>query len=670
MTPNTDQPHSSSLARLRRALSAPTWAILLAIVALGGVLRFYQLGAVPTGLYQDEAYNGLDALDVLAGSHPLYFPANNGREPFYIYLVAAGVAAFGRTPLAVRLPAAMVGTLLIAATFAMGRALRNRRVGLFAATAIAITFWPLALSRIGLRAGSLPLFSALSLASAAWGWRQPTGDLRRLAFIALGGALYGLTFYTYLASRFTPVALFAFLIFWYIAQRSNFPRYRELAAFGLPAVLVGLPLAVDALWQPEILFSRVGDVSILNTGINHGDLWGTLFHNGLAALGMFVLRGDTIARHNLPGRAVFDPVLGLAFVAGLALALAGAWRRQKAPALALIWTATLLLPTVLAEDTPHFLRAVGVLPVIFIFPALALDAAWTKAARPAAGRLRAAAPLLIVMALGASLAWTVGDYFGRYAKSPDTAYLFQSAAAELAQAVDVSLQPGNGGQPVYLDRRFWDDFPSIRFLLPVRPGLALFTEGQILASAPVPLKLVAWPYEDMRPSLQALPAGALIRPEPGPLYRGDLERTPYPLYAVYAAQAQAGCAAAACASPPLAEFGGALQVLSAVTRPAPGGLILELVWRAARPDGASHQVFAQAWAGNQIIAQADGPLGTTLFPSEWWRPGERVAQDHAFTWPVNMTSSGVTIRVGIYDVKTGIRLSRTDSTLDYVEVTP
>ena len=647
----------------------PTWAVLLAIVALGGLLRFYQVGAVPPGLYQDEAYNGLDTLDILAGSHPLYFPANNGREPFFIYLQAAGVAVLGRTPLALRFPAAVVGTLLIAATFALAAALYNARIGLFAAAGVAITFWPVALSHIGLRAGSLPLFSALSLAAAAWGWRAPPGR-RRMGFFALGGALYGLTFYTYLAARFTPLALLGFLILWYIARRPNFPSLRELAAFGLPAILVGLPLALDAIWQPEILFSRVGQVSILSPTINHGDVWGTLFHNLWAALGMFFIRGDTIARHNLPGRPVFDPLLGLAFVAGGGLALAAAWRRQPAALLILVWTATLLLPTILAEDTPHFLRAVGVLPVIFIFPALALDMVWQAAERNA-GRWQAAlARGLCVAALAGSLAWTVRDYFGRYAHSPDTGYLFQAAAADLARSANGYLD--RGGQ-VLLDQRFWDDFTSVRFLLPARPGLALYHEGQALApvAAPpvaAPLELIAWPYEDMRPALQALPAGRLIRPEAGPLYRGDLEQKTYPLYVTYLAEAN--CPAAVCPSRPLADFGGDFQLLSALTQTRPNGMRLELVWRGARPDGAPHQVFAQAWVGDQIIAQADSPLGTTLYPSEWWRPGETVWEARDFAWPNDVDRNGVTFRVGLYDAATGARVGRIDSTLDYAAITP
>ena len=68
-----------------------------------------------------------------------------------------------------------------------------------------------------------------------------------MAFLALGGVLYGLTFYTYLAARFTPVALLGFLILWYIAGRPDFPRLPELAAFSLPAILTGLPWP----WTPS-----------------------------------------------------------------------------------------------------------------------------------------------------------------------------------------------------------------------------------------------------------------------------------------------------------------------------------------------------------------------------------------------------------------------------------
>lgn len=106
--------------------------MLLALVT-GAGLRLWQVGLWPPGLYRDEAYNGLDALGVLQGDHALFFAANNGREPAYIYLTALAVALFGRTVFAVRLAAALAGTLTTLFTFLLARNWFGVRCGLLAA---------------------------------------------------------------------------------------------------------------------------------------------------------------------------------------------------------------------------------------------------------------------------------------------------------------------------------------------------------------------------------------------------------------------------------------------------------------------------------------------------------------------------------------------------------
>ena len=99
------------------------WWPVLALMLIAAALRFYEAGAWPPGFYHDEAYNGLDALRVLAGDRPLYFAANHGREPLFIYLISLSVGWLGRSVYAVRLPAAMIGTLLIPAAYFMAREL-------------------------------------------------------------------------------------------------------------------------------------------------------------------------------------------------------------------------------------------------------------------------------------------------------------------------------------------------------------------------------------------------------------------------------------------------------------------------------------------------------------------------------------------------------------------
>jgi 4-amino-4-deoxy-L-arabinose transferase-like glycosyltransferase len=627
--------------------------MLLVILLVGAALRLWHIGSQPLGLYRDEAFYGLDALNVGNGEFQLYFSANNGREPLFIYLVALSIKIFGNTPLAVRFPSALVGIALIPATYALGRALLNRRMGLLAAGLVAFTFWPVALSRIGFRVGTLPLVTALSLACAAAGWRA-----RRPKLVALGGAFYGMSFYTYLAARFTPAALIAFGIFWYIAHRSTFPAPRRWAAFFAPAVLVAAPLGLLALAQPDILFGRVEQVSIFSPDVHHGDFAGTLFHNLSATLGMFVWRGDALARHNLPGRPVFDLLMGLAFTAGVALALwRAARRRDRASALILLWTAVMLLPTLLATDAPHFLRAAGVLPMAMFFPALALEAVWTRIPR---GRA------LSVAGLALSLLFTTRDYFGRYLGQPETRYAFESAAADLSAQAKALLSDGSQRQ-VYLDKRLWDSFASIRFLLAGQSALQVFDPA-----APPPIdanaetRLIVWPHADPQAALTGRPNAMMVRAEAGPLYRGDEEAAPYSLFTTYTlTPAPAEWPA------PLAVFERGVILQSIVITPTASGLSVVLLWRAQagvwQTGGPAYHVLVQWRAkAEAVLAQDDAPPAQALFPTPWWRGGEAVWDSHELTLASTEPPPESELIIGMYDYPSLTRLPLLTGPGDFV----
>ena len=73
---------------------ARRWLIVLALGAtvLGAaVLRFWDLGANPGGLFTDEAAEALSAHRILTepGFHPVFFSDGGGREALFAYLVAA-----------------------------------------------------------------------------------------------------------------------------------------------------------------------------------------------------------------------------------------------------------------------------------------------------------------------------------------------------------------------------------------------------------------------------------------------------------------------------------------------------------------------------------------------------------------------------------------------------
>jgi 4-amino-4-deoxy-L-arabinose transferase-like glycosyltransferase len=596
---------------------------VLVVTGLGAALRLAALGSVPVGLYQDEAFNGLDALRVLAGEHPLYFPANNGREPLFIYLASVSIAWLGRTPLALRLPAALLGTLTIPISAALGISLFNRRVGVLTAALVAFSFWPLHLSRIGFRAVGLPVFVGLALA-AAW---HGTSRSRR-EWVVLGGLAYGFAFYTYLPVYLSPLVLGLFAGYlWLVGRRSALRFAAPWFLLGAAAVLV--PFLASVADDPGLILGRPRQVSIL-AAKDGAQILGTLLRQVGRGLGMFFWRGDTIARHNLPGRPVFDLVVAPFFVVGT---LWAAHHSQRpATVLVLLWSAVMLAPTILAEDAPHFLRAVGVLPFVLLLAALGLDVARGALAARVSRRWLPGALLGIILV--GSLGWTVRDYFGRYATDPGTAYAFQDAATELA------AQMNHSAGVVWASERFRREWESIPFL--VTKDVHWILDGAVPQVTIGTGTLFLWPYEPLAPVLAALPPGIRMTGWRGSLTKGDLEAEPYPLYWGYQFEP------AEPHSEPVARFAGGICLLTATAVQEAEGVQVSLVWTATEPVGPDYSVFAHLIEGAQLVDQTDGPPAGGTLPTTWWRPGDQIVDRRLIEMPREDGTGQLQVVVGLY----------------------
>jgi len=548
------------------------------------------------------------------------------------------VGLFGKSPFALRLPSFFVGTLTVAATAAMGRALFSRRVGLLAAAVLSVTLWHVHLSRVGFRAVLLPLFVALTI------WQVVRGiKTRRGCHWLVAGIFYGLSFYTYTASRFTPVALAAFGAYVLAARpatrplrllcRSSF-AIRNLSLAAIATLVTVAPLAVYTMSNSDVVLGRPGQVSFLNPTINKGDPWGTLWSHTLSTLGMFFVRGDRIWRHNVPWRPIFDPVLGAAFLLGAVVALRRA-RRDAAAGFVLIWTAVMSLPTLLAEDAPHFLRAVGVLPVVALLPALGLEQVgrWVSGQ---AGKLAVLTPYSLLLIpcflLLFGLASTTYTYFYDYARDPVAGYWFQKGAATLAGRVNGFLGTGWDGEQmmhgepderqVYLDPRLWEHWPSVQFLVAASDAVTIISNLQ----SPIPNPQVAiftWPFEGWRQAWTLLPAPAEITFEEGPLSQGDLDPEPYPTYLAFFA------ASADTTAPAIARFSGSVELLGVEVSPWAGErLRVRLRWRATAPLDGNYTVFLHYLRDGERVAQADSqPIGGH-YPTHQWHPGDIINDDH------------------------------------------
>jgi 4-amino-4-deoxy-L-arabinose transferase-like glycosyltransferase len=128
-------PRASRSWALSRREAVPL-LIVLALTLAGGVLRRYHLGQ--QGLWFDEADLVIRAREPLGNLLGNFVqPGENG--PLYTLGLALWMKIFGTSEIAVRLPAAIAGTLAIPAMYGLGRALRGPRLGVIAAALLAVS---------------------------------------------------------------------------------------------------------------------------------------------------------------------------------------------------------------------------------------------------------------------------------------------------------------------------------------------------------------------------------------------------------------------------------------------------------------------------------------------------------------------------------------------------
>jgi 4-amino-4-deoxy-L-arabinose transferase-like glycosyltransferase len=236
--------------------------VLLAVLLFGFALR---LIAVDTTIkvFVDEVLFSSAVLpfreNVVRVLEPVYIFTNFPRV--FAYFQWESVQVFGRDFLGLRFPSVMVGTLTLAATYLLGRALLNRTTAL-TATLLLAAFPPyIHFSRLALINIVDPLFGVLALACCALGFRH-----RRSHFFWIGGVMLGLTHYFYDGGRlfFTPLVILWLglgVLLWKLPIRTLFLVLMPAAIIAIPFYIVqadkGLTLEhMELVTSRDSLFER------------------------------------------------------------------------------------------------------------------------------------------------------------------------------------------------------------------------------------------------------------------------------------------------------------------------------------------------------------------------------------------------------------------------------
>ena len=442
-----------------------------AITGVAVVARFYGIHHTPPGLHFDEAFEAVQAIDVLHGrGYPVFFEGNFGVEPTFIYLVALFFRFFGVTHLAGRLVASAIGALTVPAVYFLTREIYRgqegerwaNRLALLSSLTLAVLFWHVHFSRLGIEPILVPLNAVFVLFFL---WRAiKTG--RMWAFAACGAAI-GFGPYTYPAGRMLPLLALAVGLHALAARSPEHPflsrrAIQKIAVGLLAALLVLLPLVSYFVAHPQLLMQRMGQVSVAGEGQGSARPLESIASNLWATVRMVNLVGDQDPRNNLPGRPVLDIAWSVLFAVGGLVCLARIRRPEYG--LPLWWLLTMLAPTVLSEHAPHFRRALGASPAVALLVAigsvwmLQVAGTWTRRVDHSLRR-RSRAPVIAAGVLVAAL-WLYGsansmwDYFGRWSRLPALYYAFDVGLKDIAEwmrepaagASAVPL-PGQAGPP-------------------------------------------------------------------------------------------------------------------------------------------------------------------------------------------------------------------------------
>lgn len=370
------------------------WLLLL-IIVLAVVLRFYHFGQIPPGFTWDEAaigYNGHAMVKTRRDEWLNFLPVSfrsfgDYKAPLAIYINGLFTFIFGLNKIAVRLPFALSGVMGVVGIYFLIKntldyldyrgQLSPRILGLMAALLLAGSPWHLHFTRAGFETGMALSFIIWSVYWLVKFLKTSRSDRFKKKLFLLGGSatLAVAAIYTYHSAKiFVPLLILSIVL----AKLKKFWNDKTVSFIVLIWTLVLLgPLMFDSIYGQGL---ERGKTMIFFLNLSFIDTVKLFFNNLAAHLSLdFLIRGETTTlRHTTGAYGVLLPVT-LAFVI---YSLVGAIVQKisidrdkplKLTVISLIWILIGLLPASLARGVPQANRALLALPGFILLAVLGLD---------------------------------------------------------------------------------------------------------------------------------------------------------------------------------------------------------------------------------------------------------------------------------------------------------
>lgn len=364
---------------------------LLGIFILALVLRLVLLGQNPPSLNWDEVSHGYNAYSILKTGSDEWgqvLPWANFRAygdyplPLYMYFSMPGILLLGLTNFSIRLPSALLGSLLVIVTYFLAfEVFQNRKLSLVSAFLAAISPWSFFTSRQVLQSTPAVFFLALGV------WLFFKGIKDKRYFIVLGTLSLGLSAYAYHNTRILAPVFFIILI--YLFRNELIKKWRNFAVSVIVATIFFVPLAfvltstsgtARSLWVgildqgainrideargastlppplPKIIYNKVS-YSAEMFAQNYIGYFSPIF------LGF---EGGTQYQFSIPGFGIIYPVSLIFFYIGLINFIFCFRRAEPRKKFILIWFLLAPIPAAITKDPFQVVRASAEIPVVYL----------------------------------------------------------------------------------------------------------------------------------------------------------------------------------------------------------------------------------------------------------------------------------------------------------------
>lgn len=377
--------------------------VLFFIIVLAFVLRFWQLGEIPRGLYQDETAIGYNAYSIAETgrdehglSFPVYFKSfGDWKLPVYIYSAIIPIKLFGLEEFAIRFPSAIFGFLTVIVFYFWVKSLTdNKNLALLSTFLLSINPWHLHYSRATFEVSIALFFFILGALFFEFSFKEKKNYFFPLAIIS-----FLIAFYTYNLNRLLlPIILTGFLIFYRRKVRKVSP---EILLATLVIGFMGLIPFVSTFFsgggvvsaKGTLLFSsgqiQASFLELRSYFINLPAVFSGLFFNKFAldfwqyllnltsyfSVNFFFISGSSHGNHGIGNFGQFYLFEFPLIICGLVKLIQ---EKQTRVRLLILWIVVAVGVAALTREAPHATRSFFLVAPLEVLSAVGLIFIWDK----------------------------------------------------------------------------------------------------------------------------------------------------------------------------------------------------------------------------------------------------------------------------------------------------